>query len=349
MPIRVSCTNCGKQFSAWEDLIGKAVKCPKCQHEMIVQKGAAGKTPSKAANKTSSKTPQKAAGTPRARRPAAPPKPAPAAPYTGTAPTPITQAESAQAAKPRTEHRISSRPSRDESPDHESDFDDSDALPIACPNCNAPMPPQEDLCDHCGYHKILGKVIDLDGVQRRNNATGFERAVQKHLHGEDTAGMLFWTKITAGFFLLLVLRFCLGGWFWIAGLLLIGGYLLYQKQRTASGDEASVNADPVSQALWLLALHVQRAIGWRKAEWPFSQVRALVLRDPKFDDEDVEDLENMDDIQAVDFEGTGISNAGLSYLADCRTLRFIVLRRTKVTSEGVRRLQQALPEAWIWD
>ena len=37
MPIRVVCKHCGKQFSAWDDLIGKAVKCPKCQQQLEIQ------------------------------------------------------------------------------------------------------------------------------------------------------------------------------------------------------------------------------------------------------------------------------------------------------------------------
>ena len=36
MPIKVACTNCGNQFSAWEDLIGHAVGCPKCQAQVTV-------------------------------------------------------------------------------------------------------------------------------------------------------------------------------------------------------------------------------------------------------------------------------------------------------------------------
>src|SRR5687768_12268711 len=36
MPMRVVCAKCGKQFSAWEDLVGKQVQCPKCQHIMVL-------------------------------------------------------------------------------------------------------------------------------------------------------------------------------------------------------------------------------------------------------------------------------------------------------------------------
>lgn len=36
MPIRVTCHSCGKEFSAWEDLVGKSVQCPKCHAQQII-------------------------------------------------------------------------------------------------------------------------------------------------------------------------------------------------------------------------------------------------------------------------------------------------------------------------
>ena len=323
MPIRITCQHCGKQFSAWDDLVGKSVQCPKCQQGMVVPAESPGSAESNrpAQRRRPSQSGPKPPGEKRVKPRA-----------TQTRPNPTSSAL-------RTEHPIASRPTRSADTadaDRSTDgFDDSDALPIVCPNCRRPMPAHEDLCDRCGFHKILGKVIDLDGVNRRDSSTGFERAVEKHLHPTETAaGTLLWFKVLAGFLLLVILVACLGRWFWI------GAFL-------QSTDGSEINPDPASAALWASALMTQRLVRWRGLEWPFRPVEALVIRDSDFGDEDLAELE-LADLGALDLEGTKVSNAGLSYLTDLGDLKFLVLRKTDVTIEGVQRVQRTLRDTWIW-
>jgi hypothetical protein len=213
------------------------------------------------------------------------------------------------------------------------------------------MPVDEDLCDHCGYHRILKKVIDMDGVQRADRSTGLERTVRRHLDDpESTASTLVWVKIVAGFFAAALLFVCLGSFWWIGALLIGGGLAWYyvRARTSASGDDSDFNRDPLVSLVWLGMLAVQRGVGWRQLTWPFPRCSVLVLRDPTFGDDDLAELENLDSFQAMDFEGTQVSDAGLVYLAQSRRLQFLVLRNTRVTGAGLRGLQESLANTWIW-
>jgi hypothetical protein len=89
-------------------------------------------------------------------------------------------------------------------------------------------------------------------------------------------------------------------------------------------------------------------VGWRKMEWPFARATALTMTDPSFTDEELGELDRLADFEALDLEGTGISDEGLQHLRGLKRLRFLVLRRTQVTASAVQKLQNDLPRTMIW-
>ena len=353
MPMRIVCPNCGKQFSAWDDLIGKAVECPKCHQKTVIG------------------GPNEALDTPASKptKPTVPSSPAPAQPPRGrtnppspqpTKPIPAAQvrikpvAPSLVPPPPPPTQRIT--PQSKPAPVPARQFstlpdDDDDSIPLGCPNCNATMAPNDDLCDACGYHLVLKKVIDISEMPKRDQATGFERLLKDQLHDPETASnTMLWVKILGTVFLVGILCICLGSWWWIGVLIAAGiGGLFWMKQRQSDGQaSSSVNRDPISLILWSMLLTFQRVIGWRKPDWPFPKARLLMLYDPAFDDAELGGLERLNDLEAMDLEGTGITDAGLDHLRPLKQLRFLVLRRTKVTNGGVQRLQQDLKKTLIW-
>jgi hypothetical protein len=230
-------------------------------------------------------------------------------------------------------------------------LDDLEEPKLPCPNCRAPLAINEDLCDACGYHTILKKVLDLNGVNTRDSSTGFERAIKGQISESETPeSALLWVKLVAGFFLVLFVLLCFGRWGLAAAVTCALAYAVYRfvwaPKRGEAGSE--LNRDPVSIACWTGMLFLQRAVGWRLPRWPFPKTRSLSLRDPAFSDDDLEELDGLADVQTLDFEGTKISDGGLIHLCDSKQLRFLVLRRTRVTTGGVTKLQRALPEVWIW-
>ena len=342
MPIRVDCKYCGKQFSAWDDLKGKQVECPKCHQRMVVPKSPAGQSDPSAKKARPEAPKPTATSTARVTEPR----------KSNRTPVSVTRRP---ARKPATSvstdaPKSSAGPKSKSSPASRDEFDDSDALPIVCPNCRAPSAIDEDLCDACGFHKILGKVIDLDGVVRRNSATGLERVVRKQLAGDETpSSALLWFKILAAFMLVTICMACLGVWWWIGVAVLAGGYAAFHFRSKAADPASEVNADPLSGAIWQSVLILQRAIGWRRLEWPLPRLRSLVIRDSAFADEDLATLENLSEFRVLDLEGTAVTNAGLVHLAELRQLEYLVVRRTGVNAAGLQRLQNALRSTWIWN
>jgi hypothetical protein len=234
-----------------------------------------------------------------------------------------------------------------------ADLDGDESVPLGCPKCNAPMQPNDDLCDACGYHLILKKVIDISDMKKRSTATGFERMLEGQLHDSETSrGALLWLKIVAGLVLLGVMFLCLGRFWWIGVLAAGAGWVFYwarSRSRAAQAPgQSQVNQDPLSTLLWSALLSLQRTVGWRRLEWPFPKARALMLCDPKFTDDELSELKGLDELEVLDLEGTGITDAGLEHLRGRKELRFLVLRRTGVTSAGAANLQRELPQTLIW-
>jgi len=213
------------------------------------------------------------------------------------------------------------------------------------------MPPNDDLCDACGYHLILRKVLDMEGVHKPDGSTGLERLLKGQLsEGATPENVLFWAKLVAGFFLLFFSILFFGRYGLTIAVIGIAAYVVVSRAVAARRKESdsAVNQDALSAVVWSAVLFVERAVAWRLPTWPFPKARALAIHDPAFDDEELGDLEQLDDLEALDFEGTSITDEGLTYLAELKQLRFLVLRRTQVTPAGVGRLQWALQKAWIW-
>jgi hypothetical protein len=215
------------------------------------------------------------------------------------------------------------------------------------------MRPHDDLCDSCGYHLILKKVIDISDMHRRNTATGFERLLQDQLHeSESSRNVLLWMKIVAAFLLLGILFMCLGQYWWV-GVLAIGAAVAFywakyhQRKAGGSASDSDINRDPLSALLWSGMLGVQRAAGWRKFEWPLPKARSLTLRDSSFGDDELGEL-NLSELEALDIEGTGVTDQGLTHLHESKQLKFLVVRRTGVTPFGAARLQENLPQTLVW-
>lgn len=379
MPMRITCPHCGKQFSAWEELAGQTVRCPKCQQPTVIagpnEALAAPPTGRSTAPQLPLKAPptvplkpttnrsvpggrpaEAAPGERRAGTPAPPPakKAIPVPPSTlrsAGAPHSPTPPRAAPSAPPTVLPKPGSISTARTASPH--DFDDDDSLPNGCPNCNATLPPHEDLCDACGYHLILKKVIDIRDMPKRNQATGMERLLHDQLHDPESASnTLLWAKIVGCVFALGVLWMCLGRWWWVGVLISAGmGGLYWMKRRARQAERqtgSSINDNPISQVAWMLLLVVQRAAGWRKLEWPFPRSRSLILRDPAFHDRELAGLDGLRDLEAMDLEGTGITDEALQHLRPLKQLRFLVVRRTQVTPIAARQLQQDLPQAMIW-
>ena len=367
MPIRINCKHCGKKFSAWDDLVGKSVQCPKCQKKMTVPGGDIELPTAPSAEVVS-------LGEDDIELPTAPSAEVVSlgeddivAPPVSSGYEPLPNAATGASefslpmpsVSPAPKARAARKPASTTAPAAASDdlLDDGDDLPFGCPNCSQPMPPHEDLCDHCGYHRILKRKLDIsEGIAKPDKTTGFERMFRGQLEDADSAdGMLKVMKVVAAVaaFALVVALFICGGLVGaLIGIAIIGGagFFLYRQRQSQSSaaNDSAMNQDAFSAASWGFVLFVQRAAGWRLPQWPFPKTKALILHDRTFTDEDLAEMEELPQYQTLDLEGTQLSNDGLKHLERHKQLRYLVVRGTNVTAGGVQQLQQALPEAWIW-
>ena len=58
-------------------------------------------------------------------------------------------------------------------------------------------------------------------------------------------------------------------------------------------------------------------------------------------------LSELANLQRLDLRGSHVTDSGLQHLEGLASLHALYLNNTKVTAEGVKRLQQALPDCEI--
>lgn len=78
-----------------------------------------------------------------------------------------------------------------------------------------------------------------------------------------------------------------------------------------------------------------------------KRLRRLRLGTMRITDAGVEYLEGLCNLKELWFHEVHISDAGLGYLANLESLEQLHMTQTFVTPEGVRKLQESLPECWI--
>lgn len=122
--------------------------------------------------------------------------------------------------------------------------------------------------------------------------------------------------------------------------------------RISCGDKAEVKGRPTLLALMLAAtvacgchsdVHRQdrpaaealREIGARLELNESGRVTSVILTDMPVDDEDLEPLADLENLEVLHLENTGITDAGLQHVRDLTNLKELSLYGTHVTSAGL--------------
>jgi ribosomal protein L40E len=233
-----------------------------------------------------------------------------------------------------------------------------------CPNCNEKLAPGVLLCEACGYHSGLKQVFPALAKRQFNTneppPTGLEQWVSRQVDGPSPKNAMLWLMGGLAVFIGMCVLTLAGLMFLIFGpwalcLLVPGGFLVlaaiigfFAYYRKNAGGVLDRRRKGLEQAIWVSMLKIMRAIGWRSPAPPFTAYRSLDVRNTNFGDRDLATMKNLSEFEALDLEGTQITDAGLPYLAANPRLKFICVRKTRVTEQGAWSLQRAKADLWVW-
>jgi len=221
----------------------------------------------------------------------------------------------------------------------------AEGSPAECPKCGALMN-DGMLCDACGYNLQLKRVIHTQlETFEANPDVGFKRWFNSQLAEGESIGSI-WKWILIGFGLLfVVVTVLLLPWSLIFAVpVIVVACVLFVaiKRSGKTGDEAFFDAG-TSGTLLLF-----RTTGWRKLEWPFPKVPFYSAKGSDFGDDDLAEMSNASEIEALDLDGCAVTDAGLIHLANWTQLRYLVLTNTSVSKDAVLELQNKLTKTMVW-
>lgn len=216
-----------------------------------------------------------------------------------------------------------------------------------CDNCGAEMPAHEVACSKCGWHQTLKQKFEGFIDTGEEPVTGFSLWWREnYIDGGSTRGLAI-LFIGGGAFLFFMCFACLyTGWGWYACLLfcpliavtaLVSPFVVGYAQ----GETAPLHP-------WNVMLYVLRTTNWPSPNWPFAKVKAFSRRDEPFTTDDFKDVPDLTEIQALDLEGTNLTDEALQVLVHMPQLQYLVLRNTKLSPRTIKSIRTVLARTWVW-
>ena len=192
MPFEIFCPGCQQSLLADEGMLGRQVKCPSCQHILVIEKPDPAGAASEEATEDEYGLADALEITARTGAPADPP-------------------DSPADDKPAGEQQ-------------------SDPVDTECPACGVMIAAGEMECRACRFNLQVGRrVEDFSGDEHYAGAVGFERYFLKRMHQtENLTSVFIWVHVAFVFLLGLVCLMFLKIWLYIAipSLILYGAYQL---------------------------------------------------------------------------------------------------------------------------
>lgn len=225
-----------------------------------------------------------------------------------------------------------------------------------CHNCGEQLKPEDTMCYVCHKPRKLGYRPTKELAEAKYKYTGFQLWFKERLNPEKGSMMLI--ILAGGLVYLSVLVLVAAVSFFSAGpiglFILIPFLLLPLFIGLATYRWRQLVADPRLQltgffkSMWNFLLKFNRKRNWKRMFDNDSNRKVLDLRRERIVNVDLREREDIAESHVLDLEGQLIDDEGLSYLHGRNNILFLVVKRTRVTPEGVFQLQQTIPRAWIW-
>jgi len=223
---------------------------------------------------------------------------------------------------------------------------------VRCPHCGGLLD-KSNKCSHCRYRLPTTSNDKVPLARLKPKPTGFllylknRTSLKSHRVTLAVAFVIF--LFLAGTALQTLAFLILGVWGWGVFPLIVmasgvAAYAYAKWYRLATRPAEPLT--PWQRALWDLVLAFVRMRHWPKPGK--STPGVLDLRQQHMDDKQLFLRKDLRKVMAIDLEGQPITDKGLLALRPHTHLKFLVLKNTNVSVEGVFRLQQEIPETWIW-
>lgn len=360
---------CGEKLIVSDDAIGTFVKCTKCSQQVEVpfgietkpaKKDSAPKPPPDRASRSSSK--QSSSGNDEVRKKRRKPK-------TGTGVEgKKRKRKPSQQPQDDGELKLAAEEPRMKSPDVMAmDFENTEVQSTLvedghdrCTKCgNVSKKGRCTVCHHVEQnfeklHKDLDEIeIELVGFQRWFCRTMNEGASLGFLEYGAHIGLGILAALLIGLSIASICGIAFGV---VGGVLLLLAVILailfyigmvYKGKQFRKNPRARLAW--FQKPIWNGVLVLARAMNWQGYDSSLKGRTIIKVREKHFGDNEIADLEDIQRCQVLDLQGTSVTDRGLLELYALKHLQCLVLKRTKVTPEGVFRLQQSFPRIWIWD
>ncbi|HEV7281567.1 MAG TPA: hypothetical protein VGN57_15305 [Pirellulaceae bacterium] len=220
------------------------------------------------------------------------------------------------------------------------------AQEIACPQCRAPLQRDVELCDRCGYHLRLKRVVK-NYSEPKEQLGGFDYWLKQHLHEHATVGglkVLFGVLAPIGTLAALVVLWSVVGVFALC--LVVPLVFLGVTLAAVCLIPGPRGSDPFNP--WWAILQFQRLSGWKLFHKSTIPLGVIERRTREFDDAALDQMPELETTDVLDLEGSSVTDEGIRILRFYKNLKFLVVRDTQVTALGVKNLQFEFPELLIW-
>jgi hypothetical protein len=229
-----------------------------------------------------------------------------------------------------------------------------DAAEKRCPKCGNLL--QDDgKCTRCRYvePKYESSYLPLDQIQMQ--LAGFQRWFCAIFNeGVSVRMIAIALHVLLGLLasILLVSAILVGGTGGMIAIILIVLAVAFYVMFIYKGYQLTRNPRArlawFQRPIWNLILWFARKMNWQGYDHSLKGRPIIDQRNAPIVDEKIPYLDGLNKCHVLDLEGSLITDKALRHFYGLTNLHCLVLRRTKVTHEGVVRLQQANPRLWIW-
>ena len=223
-----------------------------------------------------------------------------------------------------------------------------------CRNCGGALNLAVPDCPHCGAPRKASWADDqpLDEIQHQ--PAGLQLWLLSMIAGQTGRAVWTLTNILLGFLLVV----SIAGALFVRDiltivLLIVIGVMAFTYWRLTRQTLRIARDKPPHLAFWqdfgwLMILQWLRIFSWKVPLSTLQDPVVINLKGQTLDDADLAGIPNIARAHVLELDGATIGDGGIRYLRGLQNLKYIVLRKTRVTDEGVYRLQQSIPRCWIW-